>query len=105
MSASAHADVLAGFVVSEVLNRDPLTKSITLLGTFSDDRQGPAIALLTRRPFTAEDAQRTVSGVICREKQFKNDIYSKVRDISRGLMSFPRAPGSCRSSHICMKGC
>mmetsp|Transcript_15624 Transcript_15624/g.47127 ORF Transcript_15624/g.47127 Transcript_15624/m.47127 type:complete len:308 (-) Transcript_15624:580-1503(-) len=77
MSASAHRDVLAGFVVSEVLNRDPLSKSLTLLGTFSGDRQGPAIVLLTRRPFAAEDAQRTVSGVTCREKQFENDIYSK----------------------------
>ena len=77
MPDSVPQDALEGFEVSEVLNQEPLNKSITLLGTFSG-RAGPAIVQLTRRPFDAERAQATVGRATCREKQFENDVYSKV---------------------------
>ncbi len=78
MTHVAEQGALEGFVVSEVLDQDPLAKSITLLGSFSDGRAGHAIALLTRRPFAAGGAQAAVSRATCREKQFQNDVYSKV---------------------------
>ncbi len=79
MPDSVPRDALEGFELSEVLNQDPLNKSITLLGTFSG-RAGPAIVQLTRRPFDAETlcAKATISRATCREKQFENDVYSKV---------------------------
>lgn len=79
MPDSVPRDALEGFELSEVLNQDPLNKSITLLGTFSG-RAGPAIVQLTRRPFDAEKlcAKATISRATCREKQFENDVYSKV---------------------------
>lgn len=77
MSDAEHADKLSGFVVAETLNDDPLAKTISLLGSFTDGREGQAIVQLTRRPFTATDTQRMVQGVACRQQQFQNDVYSK----------------------------
>lgn len=68
---------LLGLVVLEILNDDPLAKTISLLGSFTDGREGQAIVQLTRQPFTATDAQRLVQSVACRQLQFENDVYSK----------------------------
>lgn len=42
-------------------------------------KPGQAIITLTRRHFDKSDLQKVLEGVRFEEKQFRNDIYSKVR--------------------------
>lgn len=92
-----NADVLANFVVSETLQENTLAKTISLLGTFSDGREGQAIVRISRRPFTTEDTQRMARGVACRQQQFQNDVYSKVRSHMDECQVSCR-PEACQSS-------
>lgn len=78
MTDGNDADALANFIVSETLQEDTLAKTISLLGTFSDGREGQAIVRISRRPFTTPDTQKMARGVVCRQQHFQNDVYSKV---------------------------
>lgn len=65
-----------GFEVSEVLNDDPMTKSIALLGRF-EGKPDNAVVLLARKPFDKASAGLLASEGMALAPDFCNDIYSK----------------------------
>ncbi|KXZ51606.1 hypothetical protein GPECTOR_12g570 [Gonium pectorale] len=64
------------FSVVEVLNEDPLTKSIALLGRFAG-RNALAVLLLNRKPFDKSSLDDLVGERLKLTHDFANDIYSK----------------------------
>ncbi|KAG2448698.1 hypothetical protein HYH02_006054 [Chlamydomonas schloesseri] len=68
---------LKDFEVVEVLNQDPLNKSIALRGRFAGRPDDDAVLLLARKPFDGGDVTGLAGPGLSLQLDFVNDIYSK----------------------------
>lgn len=70
---------LEGFTVERILSEDAPSKSVAILGTFSDSKDGDkAIVKLSKRHFQLDSLHDLFQSGPSLQLDFENDIYSKV---------------------------